>query len=67
MTLHEASTSPKCAMLHRRGPARVKALRPVRGAQSTALTQALAPARFLRHVGNVQVWLSAMTKFAATA
>ena len=41
---------------HGRVAARVKALRPLRGAKHAALTQALPPAHFLRHVGNVQVW-----------
>jgi hypothetical protein len=44
---------------HSRDAARLKALRPLRGAPNAALTQPLPPARFLRHVGNVQVWLSA--------
>ena len=39
-----------------REAARVKALRPLRGARNAALTQAFLPGRFLRHVGNVQVW-----------
>ena len=42
---------------HGRGAARVKALRPLRGAKHSALTQAFPPGPFLRHVGNVQVWL----------
>ena len=36
-----------------REAARVKALRPLRGARNAALTQAFLPGRFLRHVGNV--------------
>jgi hypothetical protein len=37
-----------------RGPC--QGSRPLRGAQSAALTQAFPPGPFLRHVGNVQVW-----------
>lgn len=39
-----------------REAARVKALQPLRGARNAALTQAFLPGRFLRYVGNVQVW-----------
>lgn len=42
---------------HGREAARVKALRPLRGARNAALTQAFLPGPSLRHVGNVQVWL----------
>lgn len=49
-----APSSPR--RQHGRGTARVKALRPLRGAQDAALTQAFLPGPSLRHVGNVQVW-----------
>jgi len=38
-----------------REAARVKALRPLRGARNAALTQAFLPGPSLRHVGNPQV------------
>jgi hypothetical protein len=38
-----------------RDAARVKALRPLRGARNAALTQAFLPGPSLRHVGNLQV------------
>ena len=38
-----------------REAARVKALRPLRGARNAVLTQAFLPGPSLRHVGNPQV------------